>query len=174
MEPGVSLKTFLDQTSASYPRTFEPLEFRVPGWHFFQGEAVEEPDTRFYWVVREDGTVVREVQPGELATILRSLGLPAATPARAPDELAAIAVCLLAEGERLIETEEAAQLTTQFERNVLFAPQLEPPGATAGAGATLRFWTMRLGRNMTLRRYQVTVPLTGPVTFTSEAPPLRR
>ena len=162
-----TLEKFLSKETPKTHYKTSSMETEVPGWAFFEGTMLDERGSRYYWVVRDDGSVVTEDRLGELGKIYRSLEV--LNKAQNDETISSIAVALLVSNELLISDFQSEELGGAFEGNPITAAKMTK---THNEGR-LVFWTRTVQRNTYYTRHEITIPPSYKVTHQKSRPDIK-
>lgn len=146
------------------------LRLSAPGWTVFEGENqdVRHGSLR-YWVVRADARVVTGEPLVELSHAYRSLAAVGPDPSASPEDLAWLAVALLARDTALLDPRDYPRIRALYEGDELAPPKL----VRQGGAATLLFW-VNVGRGWSPSRYELQISADYEVTVSVTSPQLRQ
>jgi len=139
VDPEEALLAFLARTKPS--TRFEVADFglELPGWTFFEAYAQtgdEDAEVPHYYTVRADGQVVTGDSRQELWNVAHRLGVLRDSAALPADTLATVAVVLLGDAERIIDSNWLKDWRSDGRVHLL------PPSLGRAAAATrLEFFT---------------------------------
>ncbi len=153
MDPREALDGYLRELAPDYTYTVEPLPLEVPGYSFFQGSLDNTRNTRLYWVVRDDGTVLDFESISDLGRIYEAVGILEDPEAATAEELAWMAVCLFVRHQTLVDATLVFGLTQRYQDRHLKEPTL----SRTRSGLELVFLTRGIGRNPSFTRHRVTI-----------------